>query len=107
MTHTLPKRTNRNDARSPELGTGADHCALRLGGTHDPAELAAVLRTLAIRAHRAVKAAGQTVDANVLEELRDLRTAVCWLEDTLLTRQMHRMVPYVAALRQQIDAAID
>jgi hypothetical protein len=80
---------------------------LRSDGTHDPAELALALRTLAIRAHRAVKAAGQTVDANVLEELRDLRAEVCWLEDSLFTHQMHRVVPYVAALRQQIEAAID
>jgi hypothetical protein len=92
---------------SQEFGTGADRRTLRLDGTQDPAELAVALRTLAIRAHRAVKAVGQTVDANVLEELRDLRTAVCWLEETFLSRQMHRMVPYVAALRLQIEAAIE
>ena len=107
MAHALPKRTNRVHSSSLEFGTESDGRALRWEGTHDPAELAVALRTLALRAHRAVRAAGHTVDANVLEELRDLRDAACCLEDTLLTQRLHRMVPYVAALRQQIEAAID
>ena len=107
MTHTLPKRANRVHSASLELRTDVNGRAMRGDGTHDPAELAMALRTLAIRAHRAVKAAGQTVDANILEELRDLRAEVRCLEDTLLTQRLHRMVPYVAALRQQIEAAID
>ncbi len=107
MAPALPKRTNRVHSSSLEFGTEPDARAMRWDGTHDPAELAVALRTLAIRAHRAVKAAGQTVDTNLLEELRDLRDSACCLEDTLLTQRLHRMVPYVAALRQQIEAAIE
>ena len=107
MVHALPQQTNQVLSSPSAFATGADGRGSRRDRIHDPAELAVVLRTLALRAHRAVKAAGQSVDAKVLEELRDLRAEASRLEETLLTRRLHRMVPYVAALRQQIEAAIE
>ena len=104
MTHTLRKRILR--ATSPLHAHGPDGDVLWSGTQNNPADLAEALRALAIRAHHALKIAQDRVDESIRVELRDLRTAIRWLEDEFRTQQLDRMLPYVVSLRNQIESTL-
>jgi hypothetical protein len=104
MTHTLRKRILRT--MSPQHAHGPDGRVPRLGIRNDPADLAEALRCLSIRAHHALKLAGDRVDESIRVELHDLRTAIRWLEDEFRTQQLDRMLPYVVALRHQVESVL-
>ena len=73
---------------------------------HDAADLAATLRALATRAHEAVKIASDHADGSTRHELSDLRNAIAQLEDDFRSQNLHTMVSYVVALRQQVEAKL-
>jgi hypothetical protein len=78
----------------------------RPGPQTDPAELAEVLRGLAVRAHDALKAFQTRCDECSREELHSLRNAIHWLENELRAQGLERMLPYVASLRRQVECAL-
>ncbi len=102
MTHTLPKRTIRTT--SPPH-TPADW-ALRFDGRHDAADLAAQLRDLAFRAYEAVKRPPAIDEATRGQELSELRIAIHRFEAEILNQKLDGLLPYVAALRQEVEAKL-
>lgn len=113
MTHTLPKRTIRTTS-PPRSGSGSGsgsgrerdrerEPAGRDNRPRDPADLAATLRDLALCAHEAVKTADATGRA---DDLRDLKFALARLEADLHIQDLHRLVPYVHALRRQVASRL-
>ena len=107
MTKTLLKRTSRHlfpsdlPPRTEGRAMGS-HPNLR----HDPAELAAALRSVTTRAHRAVKDAESSHKPVNRDELAELQVAVQELESEFRTHNMVHLVPFVTSLRQQIDARL-
>jgi hypothetical protein len=82
---------------------------------HDPASLSAALRELAVRSHRAVRAAevlrsrpsalaDLPVDSD--RELSDLLVRIVQLQQSLHTQSLSGLAPYVAALRQKVEAQL-
>ncbi len=104
MTHTLRKPTSRM-TMSSYAHEYADRMP-RLATQSDPADLAEALRTLAIRAHHAMKTAQSSVDESTREELHRVRTAIRWLEDEFKTQQLDRILPYVVSLRHQVESSL-
>jgi len=75
---------------------------------HDPAGLSATLRDLALRSHRAVRAAttaradrGLTSDLD--RELVELHSRIVQLQRSLHAQSLHGLTPYVSALRRGIE----
>lgn len=104
MTHTLRKPLLRTS--SPPHTHGHDSRVPRSDALIDPADLAEALRVLAIRAHHALKIAQDRLDESIRVELRDLRTAIHWLENEFRTQQLDRMLPYVVSLRREIESLL-
>ncbi|WP_165227086.1 hypothetical protein [Aquisphaera insulae] len=73
---------------------------------HDPADLAAALRSVTTRAHRAVKDAGSSPNPGNREELTALQVAVQELENEFRSQNLGRLVPFVVSLRRKIDARL-
>jgi hypothetical protein len=74
---------------------------------HDPAGLSARLRELAARAHRAVRAAqaeGPTDHSQ--RELVELHARIVQLQRSLQAQSLDGLVPYVAALLQEVEALV-
>ena len=74
---------------------------------HDPAGVGARLRELAGRAHRAVRAAqaeGPTTHSQ--RELVELHARIIQLERTLQAQSLDGLIPYVSALRQQVESVL-
>jgi hypothetical protein len=77
----------------------------------DAASLSATLRELAVRAHRAVRAAdvadsrpGATGPARDSDkELSELHARIVQLEQSLGAQSLARLAPYVSALRRKIE----
>ncbi len=108
MTQTLNKRLTRT-ALSAFLSPHAhafEGCTMRRNAHRDPAEMAAALRFLATRAHEAVKAleTHQLRPANA--EVIELMVAIRQLEDDFRTQSLHHLVPYVSALRHQVQTRL-
>jgi hypothetical protein len=101
MTQTRPKRLIRTPF-SPHAH-GLEGHTMRPHYRRDAAEMAATLRSLATRAHQAVKAheSGQRRLAH--GELAELKSAIHQLEDDFRGQDLHDLVPYVAALRHQVE----
>jgi hypothetical protein len=72
-------------------------------GVPDAADLAASLRALAIRTHHLLRSAEETNQRVDRAELRALRTAILDLEADFLNQDLHGLLPYVRALRDQIE----
>jgi Spy/CpxP family protein refolding chaperone len=72
----------------------------------DAADLAATLRALATRAHEAVRAAGDRAEGPMRHELSELRNAIAQLEDDFRSQNLDTVIPYVVALRQQVEARL-
>ncbi len=104
MTHTLSKRTIRTTS-PPHAHTSEDR-AVRFDGRHDAADLAAALRDLALRAYEAVKDSTALNGTNRGPELRELQIALSQFEAEILEQKLDGLVPYVAALRQQVEAKL-
>ncbi len=113
MTHTLSKRTHRTTNTNTNTNTAATH-----GHAHahngrvlrhdsepgtDPADLAVSLRSLAVRADRALKNSLQHRDESLRAELHELRVALRRLEAELQTQQLLPMLPYVSSLRHRVE----
>ncbi len=47
------------------------------------------------------------MDESIRDELHELRTAICWLEDQFRTQQLDRMLPYVLSLRSRVESVLD
>ena len=104
MTHTLPKRFPRTS--SPPHVHAFEGRSMRPHARRDAAEMAAALRSLAIRAHQAVKAFESRQHRLAGSELHDLLSAICQLEDDFRKQELHHLVPYVAALRHQVQTRL-
>jgi hypothetical protein len=85
---------------------------------HDPADLSASLRELAVRAHRLVRSADERspqsradVDPgflfNLERELLELHTEIAQLERRLRAQNLANLVAYVSALRQRVEEYLD
>ena len=85
---------------------------------HDPADLSASLRELAVRAHRLVRSADRSspqsrsdVDPGFLfnldRELLELNTEIAQLERRLRAQNLADLVAYVSALRQRVEQYLD
>ncbi|MGC8643873.1 MAG: hypothetical protein ACP5XB_28765 [Isosphaeraceae bacterium] len=72
----------------------------------DPAEMAASLRSLATRAHQAVKAFETRQHRLAGVELNELVSAIRQLEDDFRKQELHHLVPYVVALRHQVQTRL-
>jgi hypothetical protein len=80
----------------------------------DSARLSAILRDLAIRAHRTASAradavsspAGGDLIAELDRDLTDLLVQIRHLERSLLDQSLDALVPYVAALRQKVASLV-
>ena len=105
MTQTLPKRTIRTT--SPPPPQTRDSRAFRFDRGQDAPTLALRLRTLAIRAHEALNASIPCDDTIRKPELRALHLAIGHLEEDLRSQNLERLIPYVAALLQQVGAKLD
>jgi hypothetical protein len=114
MTHTLPKRITRSApapgdalAQTQAHATEALAAALdwRLDSSHEVTDLAATLRSLALRAYHAVRDAGQQDDL-VLAELRDLKQEIGRLQFELRKHKLDLLLPYVTALSRQVEAKL-
>jgi len=73
---------------------------------HDAADLASTLRALAMRAHEAMKVAGDDADGAARHELSNLRVEIAGLEDDFRSQNLNDVASYVAALRQQVEAKL-
>jgi hypothetical protein len=105
MTQTLPKRTIRTT--SPPQPQTMDGRAFRFDRGQDAASLALRLRTLTTRAHEALHATVSSDDTRRDAELRALHLAIGYLEEDLRSQNLGRLVPYVTALRHQIESNLD
>lgn len=101
MTPTLHKRLTRTT--SPPHAAAFEGRTMRRHTRRDPAEMAAALRSLALRAHQAVKAFETRQHRPDCSELSELVSAICQLEDDFRKQELHHLVPYVAALRHQVQ----
>lgn len=70
---------------------------------HDPARLGATLRDLAVRAHRAVRSPDARDAPDARRELDDLRSSLAALQHSLRAQSLDGLVPYVAALRREVE----
>jgi hypothetical protein len=70
------------------------------------ADLAATLRSLALRAYQAVRADGPDDDDLALRELRDLKEAISKLHAELRIRKLDQLIPYVSALGDEVEAKL-
>jgi Spy/CpxP family protein refolding chaperone len=104
MPRTLFKRTHRTV--TPPHAPGPEGRAMRTKIRHDAAELAATLRALATQAHEAVKATGDHSDGSMRHELSNLRNAIAQLEDDFRSQNLTTMVPYLVALREQVESKL-
>jgi hypothetical protein len=80
-----------------------DSRGLRFNAPHDPAGLAETLRALALRAHRAIRTE-RTEETR--RERDELRHALGRLESDCSSQGLNRLVPYVAALRREVETRL-
>jgi hypothetical protein len=104
MTQTMQKRFSRTS--SPPHVPAFEGRAMRPHTRRDAAEMAATLRSLATRAHQAVKAFETRQHRLAGSELTELVSAICQLEDDFRKQELHHLVPYVAALRHQVQTRL-
>jgi hypothetical protein len=79
---------------------------MRPNSRRDAADMAASLRSLATRAHEAVKAFETRRHRPPSEELAELMAAIHQLENDFRTQNLHDLIPYVAALRHQVETRL-
>ena len=72
----------------------------------DAADMAASLRSLATRAHEAVKAFESRKHRPGGHELAELLAAIHELENDFRAQNLDDLVPYVTALRQQVETRL-
>jgi SMC interacting uncharacterized protein involved in chromosome segregation len=72
-------------------------------------KLSRKVRELAHRSYRALKADAQSQDGftDIQQDLRDLRDQVARLQQKIHARQLSALIPWVDALRQQVEARLD
>ncbi len=74
---------------------------------HDPAGLSARLRELAARAHRAVRAAqAEGATDRSQRELVELHARIVQLQRSLQAHSLDGLLPYVTALRQEVETLV-
>jgi len=82
---------------------------------HDPAGLIATLRELAVRAHRAVRAAESSAtrpggvvgpDSDTHQELVEVHARIVQLQRNLHAQSLDGVLPYVAALREKVSSVL-
>jgi hypothetical protein len=115
MTQTIRKRpipSCRSQNHVPPEGRDQ-----RIEFGNSPADLADSLRTLALRAYRAVKAGGElnsrgpgsaflATRRQSQAELVALRAEIIKLQTQLQNQRLGRLVPYVVALRRKVESKI-
>jgi hypothetical protein len=104
MTYTPAKRFIRTPSQS--LLHGFETCNMTPGSSHEAADLAATLRVLASKAHEAVKAIETRQRHLTCKELDDLRIAIGCLENEFRAQNLRSLIPYVVALRQQVETKL-
>ncbi len=83
-------------------------------GEHDPAKLSASLRELAVRAHHLIRRGpgsgrGQNLEPTeqlsfeAQQELAEVHAQIVQLQRRLRAQNLHQLVTYVSALRQQVE----
>jgi hypothetical protein len=109
MMTSIRAKPARRPAFSPRVGGPS------LDVRHDPARLSTTLRELALRAHRAVRAAEiaatrpgavASLDPDSRQELVDVHARIVQLDRSLRAQSLDGLVPYVSALREKIASVI-
>ncbi len=76
-------------------------------------KLSRKVRELAHRSFHAIHSGSQAVagtqarSQDVLQDLRDLRDQVAWLQHKIHARKLDSLIPWVDALRRQVDNRLD